>query len=57
MPDIQESVGFKAIVAQTSAVLLTRGVEVEPVAVRDVVALMVRSVAERMLWTRRRHST
>jgi len=57
VPDIQESVGFKAIVAQTSAVLLTRGVEVEPVAVRDVVALMVRSVAERMLWTRRRHST
>ncbi|MFF3750499.1 hypothetical protein ACFYYH_08580 [Streptomyces sp. NPDC002018] len=48
MPDIQESVGFKAIVAQTSAVLLTRGVEVEPVAVRDVVALMVRSVAERI---------
>jgi hypothetical protein len=29
-------------------VLLTRGVEVEPVAVRDVVALMVRSLAERM---------
>lgn len=28
--------------------LLTRGVEVEPVAVRDVVALMVRSVAERI---------
>jgi hypothetical protein len=48
VPDIQESVDFKAIVAQTSAVLLTRGVEVEPVAVRDVVALMVRSVAERM---------
>ncbi|WP_435127314.1 hypothetical protein [Actinacidiphila sp. bgisy144] len=48
MPDIQQSVDFKAIVAQTSAVLLTRGVEVEPVAVRDVVALMVRSVAERM---------
>ncbi|MER5356888.1 hypothetical protein [Streptomyces sp. NPDC002785] len=39
---------FKAVVAQTSAVLLTRGLEVEPVAVRDVVALMVRSVAERM---------
>jgi hypothetical protein len=48
VPDIQESVDFKAIVAQTSAVLLTRGVEVEPVAVRDVVALMVRSVAERI---------
>jgi hypothetical protein len=48
VPDIQQSVDFKAIVAQTSAVLLTRGVEVEPVAVRDVVALMVRSVAERM---------
>lgn len=48
MPDIQQSVDFKAIVAQTSAVLLTRGVEVEPVAVRDVVALMVSSVAERM---------
>jgi hypothetical protein len=46
--DIQQSVDFKAVVAQTSAVLLTRGVEVEPVAVRDVVALMVRSVAERM---------
>jgi hypothetical protein len=38
----------KAIVARTSAVLLIRGVEVEPVAVRDVVALMVRSLAERM---------
>ncbi|SHL18978.1 hypothetical protein [Actinacidiphila paucisporea] len=48
MPEIQQSVEFKAVVAQTSAVLLTRGVEVEPVAVRDVVALMVRSVAERM---------
>ncbi|MET8325135.1 hypothetical protein [Streptomyces sp. NPDC005181] len=48
MPDIQENVGFKALVAQTSAVLLTRGVEVEPVTVRDVVALMVRSVAERI---------
>jgi hypothetical protein len=48
VPDIQQSVDFKAIVAQTSAVLLTRGVEVEPVAVRDVVALMVRSFAERM---------
>jgi hypothetical protein len=48
VPDIQQSVDFKAIVAQTSAVLLTRGVEVEPVAVRDVVALMVRAVAERM---------
>jgi hypothetical protein len=48
VPDIQQSVDFKAVVAQTSAVLLTRGVVVEPVAVRDVVALMVRSVAERM---------
>lgn len=47
MPDIQRGVEFKAIVARTSAVLLTHGVEVEPVAVRDVVALMVRSVAER----------
>lgn len=46
--DIQQSVDFKAVVAHTSAVLLTRGVEVEPVAVRDVVALMVRSVAEGM---------
>ncbi|WP_031525925.1 hypothetical protein [Streptomyces sp. NRRL F-5123] len=48
MPDIRQSVDFKAVVAQTSAVLLTRGVEVESVAVRDVVGLMVRSVAERM---------
>ncbi|MEE4546507.1 hypothetical protein V2S66_31645 [Streptomyces sp. V4-01] len=48
MPDIQQSGDFKAIVAQTSAVLLTRGVEAEPVAVSDVVALMVRSVCERM---------
>jgi hypothetical protein len=48
VPDIQENVEFKAIVAQTSAVLLTRGVEVEPVAVRDVVALMVGSVAEQI---------
>ncbi len=47
MPDIQQSVGFKGLVAQTSAVLLTRGAEVEPVAVRDVVALLVSSVAER----------
>jgi hypothetical protein len=48
VPDIQQSVDFKAVVAQTSAVPLTRGVEVEPVAVRDVVAPMVRSLAERM---------
>ncbi|WP_150130396.1 hypothetical protein [Streptomyces sp. 150FB] len=32
MADVEQSVDFKAIVARTSAVLLTRGVEVEPVA-------------------------
>lgn len=48
VPDVRQSVDFRAVVAQTSAVLLMRGVEVEPVAVRDVVALMVRSVVERM---------
>jgi hypothetical protein len=45
---IRLKVDFKAVFAETSAVFLTRGGEVGPVAVCDVMALMVRSVAERM---------
>jgi hypothetical protein len=39
--DVKSTVKFKALVTETTAVLLTRGLEVEPVAVRDVVAYMV----------------
>lgn len=47
VPDIQQCLKVKALVARTSAIVPTRDAEVEPVAVR-VVDLMVRSVAERM---------
>ncbi|GAA3299545.1 hypothetical protein [Streptomyces cinereospinus] len=48
MTDIKSGTGFKALVAQTTAVLLTRGLEVEPVAVRDVVAYVVNTAAEKV---------
>jgi hypothetical protein len=44
--DVKRTVKFKALVAETTAVLLTRGLEVEPVAVRDVVAYMVDVLAQ-----------
>ena len=44
MADIKSSTPFKALVAQTTAVLLTRGLEVEPVAVRDVVNTTAKNV-------------
>jgi hypothetical protein len=44
--DVKSTVKFKALVAETTAVLLTRGLEVEPVAVRDVVAYMVDVLAQ-----------
>ncbi|TJZ99666.1 hypothetical protein [Actinacidiphila oryziradicis] len=46
MAEIQRSTPFKALVAQTTAVLLTRGLEVEPVAVRDVVSYVVNTPAK-----------
>ncbi|MEU0214673.1 hypothetical protein ABZ281_05905 [Streptomyces sp. NPDC006265] len=48
MADVMGTVKGKTLVAQTSAVLLTRGLEVEPVAVRNVIAHMVDTVAERV---------
>lgn len=48
MVDIKSGTRFKALVAQTTAVLLTRGLEVEPVAVRDVVAYVVNTAAEKV---------
>lgn len=42
---MKSTVKFKALVTETTAVLLTRGLEVEPVAVRDVVAHMVEVLA------------
>ncbi|MFF3690002.1 hypothetical protein [Streptomyces sp. NPDC002187] len=45
MADIKSGTRFKALVAQTTAVLLTRGLEVEPVAVRDVVSYVVNTAA------------
>jgi hypothetical protein len=44
--DVKSTVKFKALVTETTAVLLTRGLEVEPVAVRDVVAHMVELLAQ-----------
>ncbi|MFE2426992.1 hypothetical protein ACFXJ5_09595 [Streptomyces sp. NPDC059373] len=46
MSDVKSTVKFKALVTETTAVLLTRGLEVEPVAVRDVVAYMVDVLAQ-----------
>ncbi|WP_138906446.1 hypothetical protein [Streptomyces chryseus] len=48
MADVMGTVKGKTLVAQTSAVLLTRGLEVEPAAVRNVIAHMVDTVAERV---------
>jgi hypothetical protein len=45
--DIQTTVAFKSLTAQTSAVLLTRGMEVEPIAVQGVLAHVVTVTAER----------
>ncbi|TJZ94744.1 hypothetical protein [Actinacidiphila oryziradicis] len=46
--DIRNTAPFKALAAQTDAELLTRGLEVDPVAVRNVLAHMVGLVADRM---------
>ena len=46
MSDVKSTVKFKALVTETTAVLLTRGLEVEPVAVRDVVAYMIDTLAQ-----------
>ncbi|MFW6724210.1 hypothetical protein ACHZ98_29480 [Streptomyces sp. MAR4 CNY-716] len=48
MADIQNTQGFKALLAQTEAELLTRGLDVVPVGVRNVLAHSVNTVAERM---------
>ncbi|MDH6111382.1 hypothetical protein P3T36_004536 [Kitasatospora sp. MAP12-15] len=45
MADVRNTAEFKALAAQTTAVLLTRGLEVEPVAVHNVLAHMVDVVA------------
>ncbi|NYI07568.1 hypothetical protein [Allostreptomyces psammosilenae] len=46
MADVRESVQFKALVTKANAVLLTRGLEIEPIALVDVVAHMVDAIAE-----------
>ncbi|TJZ97134.1 hypothetical protein [Actinacidiphila oryziradicis] len=46
--DIRNTAPFKALAAQTDAELLTRGLEVDPVAVHNVLAHMVNLVADRM---------
>ncbi|GAA2672678.1 hypothetical protein GCM10010400_38410 [Streptomyces aculeolatus] len=48
MADIQNTQGFKALLAQTEAELLTRGLDVVPVGVRNVLTHAVNTVAERM---------
>ncbi|MFF3159481.1 hypothetical protein [Streptomyces sp. NPDC057910] len=48
MADIKNTQGFKALLAQTEAELLTRGLDVVPVGVRNVLAHAVNTVAERM---------
>jgi hypothetical protein len=48
MADVTDTVPFKALVTQISAVLLTRGLHVETVAVRGVAARLVESVAARV---------
>lgn len=48
MADLQNTVPFKTLVAQASAVLLTRGVEVETAAVHGVVAHLVGAMVERV---------
>ena len=47
MTDIHATVAFKSLTAQTSAVLLTRGMEVEPTAVQRVLAHVLTVTAER----------
>ncbi|MDX3066737.1 hypothetical protein PV518_31945 [Streptomyces sp. ND04-05B] len=44
---MKSTVKFKALVTEATAVLLTRGLEVEPVAVREVVAHVVEVLAQR----------
>ncbi|MFJ9434828.1 hypothetical protein ACIRQY_35005 [Streptomyces sp. NPDC101490] len=48
MADIKNTQGFKTLLMQTEAELLTRGLDVVPVAVRNVLAHAVTTVAERM---------
>ncbi|MFJ7275531.1 hypothetical protein [Kitasatospora sp. NPDC098663] len=48
MADIQNTQGFKTLFAQTEAELLTRGLDVVPVGVRNVLAHAVNTDAERM---------
>ncbi|MFJ5035502.1 hypothetical protein ACIQB5_47580 [Streptomyces sp. NPDC088560] len=48
MADIKNTQGFKALLAQTEAELLTRGLDVVPVGVHNVVAHAVNTVAERV---------
>ena len=48
MSDIRKAAAFKALAAQTEAEMLTRGLNVEPVAVHNVLAHMVTMVADRM---------
>ncbi|MBB1242517.1 hypothetical protein GL263_02870 [Streptomyces durbertensis] len=47
MTEIQTTVAFKSLTAQTSAVLLTRGMEVEPTALQGVLVHVVTATAER----------
>ncbi|MCY0945682.1 hypothetical protein [Streptomyces antarcticus] len=48
MADIRNTAAFKALAVQTSAELLTRGLDVVPVAVHNVLAHTVTMVADRM---------
>ncbi|WP_199848087.1 hypothetical protein [Streptomyces dysideae] len=48
MADAMDTVPFKTLVTQTSAVLLTHGVEVESTAVQGVVAHMISVMAKRV---------
>ncbi|MFG2563050.1 hypothetical protein [Streptomyces sp. NPDC048496] len=48
MADIRNTAAFKALAAQTEAELLTRGLDVVPVAVHNVLAHAVATVADRL---------
>lgn len=48
MADIKHTAAFKALATQTEAELLTRGLDVVPVAVHNVLAHNVRMVADRL---------
>ncbi|MEU9000905.1 hypothetical protein [Streptomyces sp. NPDC048551] len=48
MADIRNTAAFKALAAQTESELLTRGLDVVPVAVHNVLAHAVATVADRM---------